>query len=213
VNNKTTYEILIAEKAGQVPVPDMADAIWASIEAQLDANPGDDGDINQAPTEQPPLNKIMSGTKMWLVIISIVAIVILLLLLTKNSRNNTHQKKIPALQEQEDQPQKNIIVDTVTNLPTGREKLPAGQFQPVNSALDVVVPPVFISPVGNDSISKEPFKKPGNDSVALPTLVPQVIQRDSITTLPPPSKKNRGVKGIEDSDYRVSGGKKDSHKR
>lgn len=37
MNTNTPYEHLIAAKLDQVPVPDMADSIWASIEAQLDA--------------------------------------------------------------------------------------------------------------------------------------------------------------------------------
>jgi len=36
VNPTTPYEQLIAAKLDQVPVPDMADSIWASIEMQLD---------------------------------------------------------------------------------------------------------------------------------------------------------------------------------
>lgn len=51
MNNKTTYETIIAEKLGHLPVPDMQDAIWARISAQLDT----DMPENDPPAQpQPP---------------------------------------------------------------------------------------------------------------------------------------------------------------
>lgn len=209
MNSKTAYEILIAEKASQVPVPDMADAIWASIEAQLDAAPGDEGDGHQAASEKLPANRLTPGNKMLLLIISIAAIVVLLLLFTKNSHKKTGEKKIPVQQEQEKQPAKNRVIDTVSDISSARELVSPGQYQPVKDAFA----PVIIRPAEKDSISNQPFKNIPDDSVAAPGRIPLVIQRDSVTTLPPPSKKPRGVQGIEDSDYKISGGKKDSLKK
>ena len=209
MNNKTAYEILIAEKASQVPVPDMADAIWASIEAQLDAAPGDEADVHQPPSEKLPANRLMPGNKMLLLIISIAAIVVLLFLFTKNIRKKTGVKKVPVQQEQEKQPAKNIVMDTVSDISSARKLDPPGQYQPVKDGFA----PVIIRPAEKDSISNQPFKNTPDDSVALPGRMPLVIQRDSITTLPPPSKKPRGLKGIEDGDYKISGGKRDSLKK
>lgn len=70
VNATTPYEQLIAAKLDQVPVPDMADSIWAGIEMQLGVPGGepdgaDDGqdassDTSDAPTDAPdaPTNKL-----------------------------------------------------------------------------------------------------------------------------------------------------------
>lgn len=41
MNKKLTYELTIAEKLEQVPIPDLSDIIWSRIEKELDADPGD----------------------------------------------------------------------------------------------------------------------------------------------------------------------------
>ena len=44
MNNKQAYEITITSKLEALPLPDMEDAIWSRIEAQLDIDlPTDDG--------------------------------------------------------------------------------------------------------------------------------------------------------------------------
>ncbi|HEY1113515.1 MAG TPA: hypothetical protein VGE66_08130, partial [Chitinophagaceae bacterium] len=44
MNQKTPYELQIADKLQQLPLPDLQDAIWARIERTLDIDmPSDDG--------------------------------------------------------------------------------------------------------------------------------------------------------------------------
>ena len=45
MRNKETYELTITSKLEALPLPNLEDAIWSRIEAQLDIDlPTDDGD-------------------------------------------------------------------------------------------------------------------------------------------------------------------------
>ena len=60
MNEKTTYEITIARKLEELPVPDLSELIWSRIEKELDSDPGDTpGDNNPAPSS--PLGGIIMG--------------------------------------------------------------------------------------------------------------------------------------------------------
>src|SRR5258708_9163731 len=77
----------MADKLGQVPVPDMADSIWAGIEMQLDMVAG------------TPAKKTLLKYKgnAWYIFIGITAIVALLFILWwYNSRKNNAPKNTPA---------------------------------------------------------------------------------------------------------------------
>lgn len=71
MNEITPYEQLIAEKLDQVPVPDMADSIWSSIEMQLDAPTN----VPEAPAQKPASILKSIG---WYGLAGIVAVVALL---------------------------------------------------------------------------------------------------------------------------------------
>ena len=82
MNQKATYELTITEKLEQLNAPDMVDAIWARIEAQLDIDlPTDDGPANPpAPT---------SGPGKWLNRGFIIAAVAIVLIYLFNNRKQT----------------------------------------------------------------------------------------------------------------------------
>jgi hypothetical protein len=208
VNNKTPYEAVIAEKVNQLPVPDMADAIWATIELELDAAAGTEGD-QQIPSESLSANTMTTAAKLWLIIIAVAVIALLIILFTKNKNNSPADTiNIPAtIQEKRKKPEPDSVAHTINNIPGSGADV---TFQPQQRTGDPLAP--VISPVFNDSIFNEPLKNTRNDSPVLINNPPVIIKPDSSATILPPDKKPRGVKGIEDSDYKIISGKKDSLK-
>lgn len=209
MNKKTTYETLIGEKLTQLPVPDMADAIWAKIELELDAAPGTDGGDQPISSQQLPASMMTAATKTGLIILTVAAIALLIILYTKNKRKNPADvKAIPAtIQENGKKPVTDSVVSIISNTPGTGTVAP---FQPLPQKTGDV-PPSLINPVFNDSVFNEPQKNNRSDSAISINKPPLLIKPDSMAAIPPPPKKSRGVKGIEDSDYKISS-KKDSLK-
>lgn len=210
MNKKTTYEVLIAEKVTQLPVPDMADAIWSRIELELDAVPGTDGGDQQMPSESLPGNVITTATKLWLIIIAVAVMTALIILFTKNKNNKpVDVKNIPATIQETGKKQELDSTSTLLNTNPGNGAVVP--FQPVPQKTGDVPAPL-ISPVFNDSVFNEPLKNARNDSAISINTPPVIIKPDSAATMPPPPyKKPRGVKGIGDNDYKITS-KKDSLK-
>ncbi|RYY50204.1 MAG: hypothetical protein EOO06_04765 [Chitinophagaceae bacterium] len=203
MNNKTTYESIIAEKVAQLPVPDMADAIWANISLGLDAAADMD-----APDQPLPANTMTLTAKIWMGIIAAVAVAVLLLLYVKNRKQKTAPaKNIPsAIQQQAKNPRDSTV--TYQPPPTGRETMNAtanpGASQailPVNTTPDSL----SIVPLNNSPLST--IRQDSNQATIPPSLIDK---RENQATIPPPIKKPRGVGGITDNDYKIKGGKKDS---
>jgi hypothetical protein len=202
VNNITAYEIKIAEKLEQLPVPDMADSIWASIEMQLNA------DLASDPTPPQKSTKGKPGLGKGFYFSVLTAIIIIAILLYKNNKQpkrNNEQRSAP----------KTEIVNPIADSNTA-----------------------VIDPVKNNTSAKNNLVK--KDSMSIPFIPgkrmsfdaasPQLVPLNKIdssvnllknkTSLPSldssfinlPLKKGKGVKGISDSDYRISG-QKDSVKK
>lgn len=204
MNQKATYEITITEKLEQLTAPDMVNAIWARIEAQLDIDlPTDDGPTNPpaAPT---------SGPRKWMNRGFIIAAIAVVLIYLFNNRKQTitsnDQPNITApvaTPNNNDDPVRNNSPGTnSTQTPTNNTSAPTTSSNglPVDSnATAPVTGPVQLQP----------------DSTAVQTNAPPVITPPLITpqknTLPDSTKKGRGVKGITDSDYKIVP-KKDSSK-
>lgn len=198
MNTNTPYEHLIAAKLEQVPVPDMADSIWASIEAQLDA-----------PVEIPDQKTTpkIKG-KGWYGFAGITVAVTALWWYTNHSNHsqkNTTPQQIPAVPE---------IPAPVMDSPALKENIQKKTI------------PFPTAPVKNDSILQEETPRPGilRDSVAervFPLFKPDssfwrydktpLPAIDSVNTAPLP-KKPKGVRGISDSDYKISAGKDSARK-
>jgi hypothetical protein len=208
VNKLTPYEILIAHKTEQVTVPDMADSIWTSIEAQLDAGPSPD-DSNAGPSK-PPV-KGLPGSGNLLTLLSVAAIAIALTwFFTRNKKDSANKIEQPSISPAtaisppaadtnkmiDLAPKRNITVLPIlagkdTLLPTDNYTMP-----PIDTLNNVFIPPA-IQP---DSV----FLSGDNKT---PVIV------DSSTILPPAGKKPKGVKGIGDNDYKIISSKKDSAKK
>lgn len=194
MDERLKYEQLIGGKLQSLPVPDMQDAIWARIKAQLDIDlPTDDGDGGGSP--QTPSGPRIIG---WGLSVLIIALVTTFLLLKNKSVSNTdtksnntppvEQSNAPSVQNNSPPVQNNNNVNRTTGpATTANDNLPAG--------------------IGNDSAVQQD----------LGVIVPPVVDT-ARTNMPPPSltlitpqkadsnlqvKKGRGMTGLNDSGYRI----------
>jgi hypothetical protein len=193
MNNRTTYEITIAEKLGQLQVPDLREAIWSRIEDQLDMDINGDDTPGDPPTSPKPFNWI-SITKRFGTFSAIVAIITIIFINQKQSTPATQQNNSPA-------PVQNNIPQNNSNAES-----PPGEKQ--------------INPQSNNSITIDPSPNNLSDSfintplistpVITDTIQPQIVSPPVTRLAEPvkqdtvPKKKPRGFKGITDDDYRIS---------
>jgi hypothetical protein len=199
LNRLLPYEQSIATKLDELPLPDMADAIWADISAQLDGDLSQDGN-NPAPNH-PPQGGTSWGTGIKLAI-GTAGIALLAYWLTQTNKSSTT-------------PMPSIPVPTEQKVPLGDTAQRLQPVQPVNPNITDMptiksLPPntpatsdnTALLPIAADSLrlqaSDAPTVKP--DSVVAPVNTPNLV-------LPPPGKKKRGTRGIQDSDYKFVQGK------
>ncbi|HEV7331567.1 MAG TPA: hypothetical protein VGN63_11055 [Flavisolibacter sp.] len=195
MNKKTTYELTIADKLQQLPLPDMEDAIWARIKTQLDLDlpEGDGGGSN---TPQAP-----SGGWMWSAgLLTFVAAFLTVLLLTKKSDQ-------PAPTDNIDQNIEAITAPSPQQIPAPVQT-PGNSTTvplPAPSAGTITMPSEGIS----DSLLAPPLTlQPPVDTLPSATaLVPPPLTQDSLIKTKP---KTRGVQDISDADYRIVPTKRDS---
>ncbi len=194
MNQKTTYEITIAEKLGQLHVPDLREAIWSRIEDQLDMDmPGDDTP-NDPPTS-PKSSNWISITKRFGTFAAIVAIATIFFINQKQPSATNQQNNIPASIQ-------NITpANDQTESPPGTSKKSdnkitnsnANESSPINMSDSVVNTTLITDPVViNDTTPPK--------NVAPPiTRLADPVKQDTI-----PKKKSKGFKGITDDDYKIS---------
>ncbi len=196
MNENKTYQ-LIAVKLEQLPVPDMADMIWARIESQLDIDlPPDNGnnDPGPAPTPKPVGRRIALGTATVALLIAIFQLF------------NNRKEEIPATSVQPIKNSTPLTTDSAgaISIPLQRR---TGSNNPTPSGGLLTVPSV----TGDSAFS----------TINLPdsTLQTSAPPRDTVSFIPPivlnppsdstPVKKKRGV-SLNDTDYRIIP-KKDSN--
>lgn len=203
MNQKATYELTITEKLEQLTAPDMVDAIWARIEAQLDMDlPTDEGPTN------PPAPK--SGPGKWLnrgFIIAAVAIVFIYFF--NNRKQTTTSKDQPTITAPVTTPNNNDNPVRINSPGTNNAIAPQNNnATPTNSSTVLPVDSNAIAPVTG------PIQLPPDSSAvqtnAAPVFNPPLVNPQK-NTPPDSTKKGRGVKGITDSDYKIVP-KKDSSK-
>lgn len=204
MNLKTPYEQLIGEKLEQdFPVPDMADAIWARIELELDAAPAQDADVSPDATTMPA-KAVMSK---WLAIaIGGILTVVLLFILLKKSFKKKERTKEPA-------PTQQTINKADEKRPPDSTQNPVNFNPPISpvvrdTAGNVFAPAIF----RNDSLLSLPPAINYPDSTLTSILPPKRLPADSSLLTPPPGRKPRGVQ-IDNSDYKIQQEKKDSMRR
>lgn len=192
MNNPATYELIIAQKLQELPVPDMADAIWARIEQQLDLDlPTDEGG---SPAPSSPINGWIGGSILGLFLLALILVI--------------YPKK-----------QESPIPSESNTLPTNRiESRPADQNNVVigqptgnqtNTGQSGTAPPIdqpVVTTLSPDSnLLANPMPAPDTPQVSTVNIPRTSPPQDSATP-----KRTRGVTGISDSDYRIVPGKRDS---
>lgn len=203
MNQKATYELTITEKLEQLTAPDMVDAIWARIEAQLDIDlPTDDGPSN--PTPAPT-----TGPGKWLNRGFMLAAVAVVLIYFFNNRKQTTTSN--------DQPTISTPVTTPNNNDNPVRNNSPGTTNTIAPVTNTTVPANSSTglPVDSNSIAPVtlPVQQPDSNKVttnAAPVFTPPVVSPPK-TNAPDSTKKGRGVKGITDADYKIVP-KKDSSK-
>ena len=199
MNQLLSYEKQIADKMQLAPVPDIQDAVWARIEAMLDA----EMNVQETETTQQitnKKNKIFSKRK--ITIAAIILTVILAIIINKQKRRSSLQKEKSSITvpvKPEAPVKKNNVVpvqpeSTIKTTPTKKMNLidDAGNIEP-DSVL--IIPPVK---------DNNPLLKKTDLPVMINPAPPVLQKKDSVM------KKPRGVKGISVSDYRFVMPKKDS---
>jgi hypothetical protein len=200
VNTPSPYDQLLAAKLNQVPVPDMADSIWTTINVQLDA-----------PVDVPgkkPFQQFKG--KGWYGLLGTVTVVALLWWGYKHMHhtppNTPSQKILPATKDSSVAADSNTIVNPV------KEK-------------NNIVKPVTVK---KDSLQRQrtPNKSAVVDSALKQYVLPQPIDSSlfhiNSTPLPhvvdsvssrPTGKRPKGIKGISSDDYKITATKDSGRKQ
>lgn len=193
MNRLQPYEQTIATKLDELPLPNMADAIWADIAAQLDGDLPADGD-NPAPGNPP------QGGTAWATGIKLAlgtaGIALLAYWLTRSNNAPMPTPSVPAPTEQQAP-----LGDTAQQVPPRQSVNPNAPDVPTTKSLPPNIPTTSdntaLQPIATDSLRLQTTDVPTvkADSVVAPLNTPNLV-------LPPPGKKQRGTQGIKDSDYK-----------
>lgn len=193
MNNRTTYEITIAEKLGQLQVPDLREAIWSRIEDQLDMDINGDDTPGDPPTA-PKSSNWISITKRFGTLTAIVAIITIIFINQKQSTPSSNQNNSPA-PVQNNIPQNNSDAES----PPGEKQInpqPNNSItvdpSPNNLSDSFINTPLISTPVITDTVPPQTVSPPV-------TKLADPVKQDTV-----PKKKPRGFKGITDDDYRIS---------
>lgn len=201
MNELTPYEQLIAAKLEQLPVPDMADSIWANIETQLDPSPAPES----RPASQKPTGKA------FYYLAAIIAVTALLWwFLSHKDRPVVPPSPTPA---------PTIQPAPVIQPPPPTTSVPsAPRKQTTPTKVKVDTPVVHIPKIDSvriDTPHIAPHIAP-RITPGIPLAVPDFDPYELPPTPPPsptPAKKRRGVKGITENDYKISTKKDSTNKK
>ena len=197
MDERLKYEQLIGGKLQSLPVPDMQDAIWARIKAQLDIDlPTDDGDGGSSP-QSPSVPKVI-GWGLSIVIITLITVFFLI----KN---------------------KPVAKESTTNKATTTEQIvsPAQQNSgpplPAKEVNKSLAPVITENNAPFQTLSQDSARQqfPGADmpQISLPDIdnvQTNIAAPPSVTVNLPQRgdtasqmKKPRGMQGLTDSSYRI----------
>ena len=199
MNEKMIYEQTIASKLETLPLPDMADAIWARIEAQLDLDlPTDDSTGGNTPNF--PTGGIILGG------VGIIFITVLYLLFIQTNKKSNTPVVIP---DSSLAPRSQPLSTPSAAPPRTKSQNNTLPANPLPTQANATVP----FPVADSSYTTSLPSPVVADSMTLPNpagLPAAVMQQkpDTITA----TKKGRGVTGLTADDFRIVP-KKDSSKR
>ena len=186
MDQQPTYEQLIAHKLVNRPVPDMADAIWSRIEAQLDIDMPTD-DIGDPPPSAPSGPGVIG----WGLGIVVLALLSILFIPNNKQKTQTSTTNVPSPVQQILKPSETTIGPPKgfgagdRNSPFKNVTAAPVQQSSLDSLLPQLVPELLTRPA---------------DSIKIGPPEP-LVQSPSIDTAL--VKKKRGVSGLNDSDYRI----------
>ena len=179
------YELLIGEKLEQIPLPDLVESIWARIETELDS---DLPDGDEPGPDAGPRGGIF-GRGLFIFIGALV----MTFFFYPNNKNQNIESNI-------------VLPSTETITPENKppDLTPANQpranrtAQPKQQVVDSTASP---DPVIPQQVNLTPPKLDDSLKANVPALVvnpPPPVIKDSAG-----KKKSRGVKGLNDDDYRI----------
>jgi hypothetical protein len=190
MNEQPLYETMIAAKLEQLPVPDMADAIWNRIREQLDTDMPS-GDHNPPPPAPPRPTR--PGRGRW-GLLAAVAVLFLIYTINKQHQNTSTPPQIPAPARSD-----SLSPAPEPGIQASPGKKPGTVRQQMITPLDSL-PGNTPAPMPDNA----PPVLPPLDSIALPPPAPVINNaappkaKDSL-----PVRKPKGVRGITDSDYKI----------
>ncbi|MBW0177796.1 hypothetical protein [Sediminibacterium sp.] len=206
MNHLTTYEQLVAEKLQQLPVPDMADAIWARIEEQLDVDMPEDkpGNTHTGGSSLPGFQ--FPGNIIFYIFLATLVSVIFYL---NRPKQLTETSKTPSANT--------IIIPATDDHSEKKYSSPGKQAEAIyTDKADLPVDPVkedMLTEKEQSFITNQAVEVKENEMVKkeeAPPLI-ETIQKKTTTPIQDSiQKKSRGVKGITSNDYRIAPVRKDS---
>lgn len=200
MNKKATYEITITEKLGQLPLPELEDAIWTRIENSLDLEmPTDDGPGGDG---GGPVKPSGGQFPLYFGLSAFLLALISFYFLSQNKPLppfNTPATSTPIKETiQPDKPPDRETVPYTT---------PVLQTPPGYSKAKLSPP--FEDSVENPLENNTGALPPPEEIVTTRTAAPPAVL-PSADTLAPQKKKGKGVTGLTDNDYRIVPAKRDS---
>lgn len=187
MNKKETYEIIIAKKLEQLPVPALEDAIWNRISAQLDI------DMPETPAQNPPTppNNAFLNSVTLLVLLTALAT----WLFIHNYPPATPPPATPPPAGHQDSFYQQYPPPVVTPPPAPtppKTRAPKTMTATPDTLKAATLAPILI-PVTRDS---------------LPSAPPELMASPPAAIMPPadvPAKKKpAGVPGLKDDDYKIA---------
>ena len=174
MNKTTPYEDLMAAKLDQIPVPDMSDSIWASIEMQLDEMP--------ATTDNN--SSVGKSGNAWYGVATLVVVVTLCWFFYDNKKPVPQKEVIPPVEIKQTPQDSPVLIKKIT-----KQRLPVIKIDTVMS----------ISPMPEEEEGEK-----AEVPVTVDTVAAVQAKIDSVNVKPPVQKIPKGVKGITRDDYRLS---------
>jgi len=180
------YELLIGEKLEQIPLPDLVESIWARIETELDTDLPDGND--QGPDAGP------IGGPFWRRgLFVLFGALVMTFFFYPNNKNQNIESNIVLPATETITPENNLPDKPPPNQPRANRTA-----QPKQRVVDSTASP---DPVLPQQVNLTPSKLDDSLKANVPSLVvnpPPPVIKDSAG-----KKKSRGVKGLNDDDYRI----------
>lgn len=213
MNQLLQYEQLLAEKIQQSPVPDMADAIWANIELELDKDLPDDS--GNEPPSSSPRGGGAPGTSFYFYIVTSVVITALVLTFVWMQGNNKAEQPSVLPPAREIPSNSTPVIDSSSPPAIDNTQQIAPLISPRIDSSNTNAAGPIINSAFTDSLLNQPIGRMETDSVTIKDNAglgaPVTLAIDSaMKQKETPLKKPRGVKGITDDDYKIKTEKKES---